>query len=219
MSGALLAFELSGAECTAALGQDANSIREAEFSDARGRALLSETDALLRATGIARAELRGVIVGTGPGSYTGLRIACAAASALAYALRIPCGGLCSLEAAALAAPAGSEVHLLVDAFRGEVYHAAYRRSESGVHLLVAPEVLSRALVAAAVPPGSLLAGAADLCPHPTRLLSASAAPRAARLLTLAFQRGARADGTGVAELGPPLPLYLRPAAFRPAGSA
>jgi tRNA threonylcarbamoyladenosine biosynthesis protein TsaB len=218
MSGALLAFELSGPTCTAALVHGAGLMTEAEFSGARGRALLSETDALLRAAGLRRADLRGVVVGTGPGSYTGLRIACAAASALGYALAIPCGGLGSLPAAALAAPAGTELHLLVDAFRGEVYHAAYRRTPAGLEELVAPQLLRRDEVAAAVPRNAFLAGDAQLCPHPTQALGAQVEPRATRLLELALLRGARLDGIGVAELGAPLPLYLRPAAFRPATS-
>jgi len=219
MSGALLAFELSGSACTAALAAAPERIAEAEFSGARGRALLSETDALLRAAGLRREDVRGVIVGTGPGSYTGLRIACAAAGALAYALRIPCGGLCSLEATALAAPPGSDVHVLVDAFRNEVYHAVYRRSGGGVSAVRAPQLLRRDEVADAVPRGARVAGDAQLCPHEVAALGPAVAPRAARLLELAFLRGARADGAGVAELGPPLPLYLRPAAFRPAARA
>lgn len=215
MSGALLAFELSGSACTAALALGPGRIQEAEFSGARGRALLSETDALLRAAGVARGQVRGVVVGTGPGSYTGLRIACAAAGALAYALQIPCGGLGSLAAAAVAAPPGAELHLLVDAFRGEVYHAVYRRGPDAVAELIAPRVLKRDEVAAAVPRGALAAGDVHLCPHPVEPAGPLVLPRAAHLLELAFLRGARADGSGVAELGPPLPLYLRPAAFRP----
>lgn len=215
----LLAFELSGPTCTAALAEGSGLMREAEFSGARGRALLSETDALLRAAGRRREDLRGVIVGTGPGSYTGLRIACAAASALGYALNVPCGGLCSLSAAALAAPAETELHLLVDAFRGEVYHAAYRRTRAGLEEIVKPQVLRRDQVADAVPRGAVLAGDPSLCPHPTQAIGGAVEPRATRLLELALLRGARLDGSGVAELGPPLPLYLRPAAFRPAAPA
>lgn len=215
MSGALLAFELSGSACTAALALGPDRIREAEFSGARGRALLSETDALLRAAGLRREDLRGVIVGTGPGSYTGLRIACAAAGALAYALRIPCGGLVSLEATALAASPGSDLHVLVDAFRGEVYHAVYQRDGAGVRERIAPQLLQRDQVAAAVPPGARVAGDSQLCPHPVAAVGPSVMPRAALLLQLAFQRGARADGAGVAALGAPLPLYLRPPAFKP----
>lgn len=217
MSGVLLAFELSGSACTAALAQDERRIHETEFSGTRGRALLSETDALLRDVGFARQQVRGVIVGTGPGSYTGLRIACAAASALAYALEIPCGGLCSLAATALTADPGTDVHLLVDAFRGEVYHAAYRRTQSGVLELIAPQVLRRDQVAGVVPLGACVVGATELCPHPTQQIAPRAMPRAELLLRLAFQRGALADGSGVAALGLPLPLYLRPPAFRPAG--
>ncbi len=214
MSGALLAFELAGSQCSVALERDGAPATERTFAAAAGRGLISEADALLRAAGCARADLRGVIAGTGPGSYTGLRIACAAARALADALGIPAGGVCSFEAAALLAPVGADVHVLLDAFRGEVYHARYARTAADVRILTAPRVLSPAEAAAAVPPGALVIGDARFAAADVEVLAPAAAPPAALLLARARQRGARHDGAGVAALGPAEPLYLRPAAFR-----
>ncbi len=215
MSGALLAFELAGRACTVALASPQGTWQR-EFSEARGRALLAETDALLRAAGVSRGDLRGIVAGTGPGSYTGLRIACAAARALGWALGIPAAGLCSFEAAALDAPLGheQEVHLLLDAFRGEIYHAAYERRADSVRVTVLPHLLHPEQIAAAVPPGARVIGDARFVPHPIVLVADSSAPSALALLRLARARGADFDGAGVALLGAAEPLYLRPAAFR-----
>jgi tRNA threonylcarbamoyl adenosine modification protein YeaZ len=213
MSGALLAFELAGRACTVALATPQGSWQR-EFSEARGRALLAEIDALLREAGAARADLRGIVVGTGPGSYTGLRIACAAARALGWALGIPTAGLCSFEAAALDAPPGGEVHVLLDAFRGEIYHAVYERRADAVRVTLPPRLLRPEQIAAAVPPNARVIGDARFVAHPTVLIADSSAPSALALLRLARARGAGFDGAGVALLGAAEPLYLRPAAFR-----
>ncbi len=217
MSGVLLALDLSAESCTLALGADPGLrvIGERDFSEGRGRAIISELEALLEASGVARESVRGVIVGIGPGSYTGLRIACTAARTLAWALEIPCVGLPSFAAAAFSAPPDREVHLLLNAFRGEVYHACYARSANDVVERVAPRVLTREQALSAVPAGALLLGDASLSHNSVTVLRPGTAPRASELLALAHARGARSDGRGMEGLGPARPLYLRPAAFPP----
>lgn len=204
----LLALELSSPVSSVALGAP-DGVRERCFGGERGRALLLEIDALLAGCGRARTELSGVLAGTGPGSYTGLRIACAAARTLGYALRVPVGGVCSFRAAALLAPEGAEVHVLQDAYREEVYHACYRRTggppQEQVRELVAPRVLSRAAAAEAVPPGAFLLGDPRLCAHPVQALG-DLAPRAHQLLQLCG---------GVVPPAPATPLYLRAALPKP----
>lgn len=203
----LLALELSSAAPGIALAAG-TAVHERALAGERGRALLGEIDALLRAAGVARSALSGVVVGTGPGSYTGLRIACAAARALAYALAIPCGGLCSFQAAALAAPAGTLVHVLLDAYRGEVYHAAYRRLAGGVQVLTPPRILERTQARAAVPAEAWLIGDPALGEHRGPLLAPAVLPQASQVLELAA-------ATPVADWGPATPLYLRAALKRP----
>jgi tRNA threonylcarbamoyladenosine biosynthesis protein TsaB len=67
-----------------------------------------------------------IAVGTGPGSFTGLRIGIATARALAQALEIPLVGVGSLEALARGMNAGSRLRLAVfDARRGEVFAALF----------------------------------------------------------------------------------------------
>ena len=139
---ALLAIELSGPQATVAL-RHAGRTLEHDFTARRGRALVPAVAELLAEAGVERNELRAVLCGTGPGSYTGLRIAAAAAHALGFALGIPAAGVPSLHAAALQAPDGSPVHLLLDAFRGEVYHAELVPHADGVEERSAPRVVAR----------------------------------------------------------------------------
>src|SRR4051812_42816112 len=73
-------------------------------------------------------SLEGIVVGLGPGSFTGLRIGLASVKALAYAARLPLAGASSLAAVALEGP--EEVTLLTLAVvrAQELYIGRYRRS-------------------------------------------------------------------------------------------
>ena len=98
-----------------------------------------------------------IAAGTGPGSFTGLRIGIATGRALAQALQVPLVGVGTLRA--LAAGAGTElVVAILDARRGEAYAAAY---EGGRELL-APSALAPDPLAAAVRALGTAAGAAPL---------------------------------------------------------
>lgn len=216
----ILALELSSDPSWVALQVDAGGgagapVHERSFAGERGRFLLPEVDALLTGAGLEPRDVGCVLVGTGPGSYTGLRIACSAARALAFALGIRAYGLPSFAAAALAAGPGQEVDLLADAYRGEVYHARYRRTASGVEELRAPRVLSREDARSAVPDGGLLIGEPGLCAGRPRVLAESIRPRASDLIRL-LHGITRSDPRGELPLPPPVPLYLRAAARRAA---
>jgi tRNA threonylcarbamoyladenosine biosynthesis protein TsaB len=82
----------------------------------------------LAAAGSAIGDVGGWVALAGPGSFTGLRIACATALGLAQATGRPALGVDTLEALALAAPAGAgRVVAAVDALRGEWFVARFRR--------------------------------------------------------------------------------------------
>jgi tRNA threonylcarbamoyl adenosine modification protein YeaZ len=72
-----------------------------------GEQLLSELEALLGEVGAGTDQLTGIVVGTGPGSFTGLRIGLATAKVLAYSLAVPLVGVPTTAALALAAASGS----------------------------------------------------------------------------------------------------------------
>ncbi len=85
----------------------------------------------LDAAGRSRADLGAVVVGIGPGPFTGLRVGMATAAAFGDALGLPVYGVCSLEAIAADAwqeitAAESELLVVTDARRREVYWARYR---------------------------------------------------------------------------------------------
>lgn len=84
---------------------------------------------VLAEAGRTGADLDAVVVGCGPGPFTGLRVGMATASAYADALSIPVFGVCSLDAIAAADAEGAgvdgEVLVVTDARRREVYWARY----------------------------------------------------------------------------------------------
>ncbi len=84
---------------------------------------------LLERTGLQPADVRGVAVSRGPGSFTGLRIGLSVAKAFAFANGIPAVGVGTLEAQALrAAPSapGLPVCVVLDARQGEVFAGLFR---------------------------------------------------------------------------------------------
>jgi tRNA threonylcarbamoyladenosine biosynthesis protein TsaB len=121
------AFETSGEWCSVALWLDGD-IRGIEERAGHGHSerLLPMLDRLMAAAGIASGALDAVAFGAGPGSFTGLRIACGAAQGLALARGIPAIGISTLEA--LAEHSGAaRVVACVDARMNEVYYAALER--------------------------------------------------------------------------------------------
>lgn len=80
-------------------------------------------DALDR-TGTSAHAIQQVVVGTGPGPFTGLRVGVVTARTLGEAWSVPVLGVCSLDA--LGAAHGGDVTVVTDARRKEVYWARYR---------------------------------------------------------------------------------------------
>ncbi len=97
------------------------SVRVAADARRHGELLAPAVAAVLAEAGLAPADLAAVVVGTGPGPFTGLRVGLVTAAALADALAIPAYGVCSLDG--LAVP--GTVLAVTDARRREVYWAAY----------------------------------------------------------------------------------------------
>ena len=103
--------------------------------------LLPVADALLRSQGFGFADLDGVAFGAGPGSFTGLRVACGVAQGLAVARELPLLGVGTLEAMALAS-GGDRVMVALDARMGEVYFGLFEHGVvSGPIGVYAPELV------------------------------------------------------------------------------
>lgn len=110
-----LAFDTSTAIATVALVRDGDTMGE-RLSTAVS--VLADADELLREHGVEQRELSRLAVGTGPGSFTGIRIGLAAARGLAFSLFIPVAGVSTLDALAAGAPGALPV---IDAKRKEVF--------------------------------------------------------------------------------------------------
>jgi tRNA threonylcarbamoyladenosine biosynthesis protein TsaB len=111
----VLAFDTATDRATSALVDDGEVLGERA---SRASTLLADVDALLRQAGARPTDLGGLALGTGPGSFTGIRIGLAAARGLSLALRIPAAGVSTLDALAAGAPGALPV---IDAKRREVF--------------------------------------------------------------------------------------------------
>jgi len=118
-----------------------------------GRRVLQAVHALLAGAGLGPRDLDGVIVGIGPGGFTGLRIGVATALGLGQGLGVPVTGASSLEALALgiadAEGPGALCAPVIDARRGEVFAGAWRAGEA--------DALEEVVPPAAWPPTKLAA--------------------------------------------------------------
>lgn len=127
----ILAFDTSTEYCSAALLADAGLIlRDVHAGQTHSQLLLPMCQSLLDEAGMALNQLDAIAFGAGPGSFTGLRIACAVAQGLAFGVDLPVVGVGSLLALAEASGAARVIACL-DARMGEVYHGVYERVPDG----------------------------------------------------------------------------------------
>ncbi|MDO8369396.1 MAG: tRNA (adenosine(37)-N6)-threonylcarbamoyltransferase complex dimerization subunit type 1 TsaB [Candidatus Nitrotoga sp.] len=123
----ILALETSTEYCSVALWQDGNIINHCELVGQRhSELLIGILDNLLHEAGVKISELDGIAFGAGPGSFTGVRIACGVTQGLALGADLPVVGVCTLQALAQAA-GHDKVIAALDARMGEIYHAVYEK--------------------------------------------------------------------------------------------
>jgi tRNA threonylcarbamoyladenosine biosynthesis protein TsaB len=123
----ILAFDTATDVATSALAWDGEVLGELS---SRPISVLEDLDALLRRGGVRDSQLEGIVVGTGPGSFTSLRMGLATARTLAFALDIGLAGVSTLDALAAGAPGSTPV---IDARRREVFSLA-----AGEPVVIAP---------------------------------------------------------------------------------
>ncbi|MEV5376965.1 tRNA (adenosine(37)-N6)-threonylcarbamoyltransferase complex dimerization subunit type 1 TsaB [Streptosporangium nondiastaticum] len=133
----LLALDTATPAVTVALHDGDKVVAEARQIDARrhGELLLPSVDRVLREAGHKLDAVTDIVVGVGPGPYTGLRVGIVTAATFGAALGVPVRGLCSLDGIAYAAgQAGLEGEFVVatDARRKEVYWARYADARTRV---------------------------------------------------------------------------------------
>lgn len=167
---------------------------------------------------IELSEVSVVAVDLGPGLFTGLRVGVASAKAMAHALRVPMIGVSSLDLLAFAVRFTPRlIGAVVDARRGEVYHAFYRQVPGGIQRVSEPAVGPPDDVASEVLAGGedcLLVGDGALRYrevfdglHQVEVADAELAyPSASSLVMLAHARALREQWVKPWEIEP---LYLR----------
>jgi tRNA threonylcarbamoyladenosine biosynthesis protein TsaB len=131
----LLAFDTATSVATSALVEDGQTLGERMGLPGR---LLEDVDALFAAADAEPTALDRIVAGTGPGSFTSLRMGLAAARALALALDVQVAGVSTLEALASGAPGALPV---IDARRQEVFTLV-----DGEPVAIGPDRLSNSLL-------------------------------------------------------------------------
>jgi tRNA threonylcarbamoyladenosine biosynthesis protein TsaB len=168
-----------------------DTVRESVLDESRrhARDLAATCRKLMDESGFTASQLSAVVVGTGPGSYTGLRVGLMTAKTLAYALGCPCYAVPTFDVLAVSE---GEVAVVSDALQGLVYCQAFR---AGV--AVGPLQITPIDAIPAVP----LIGPTAIAGLEVRTVSVSAAAMARVACGL--------EPLGRAELFALEPLYLR----------
>ncbi len=217
MSETILGLDAAAAACSVALWRDGRELayREAPMARGHAEALMPLVLETLAAAGLAFAEIDRIAVGVGPGSFTGIRIALAAARGIGLAADRPVVGIDSFSAvAATIAPsalAGRSLLVVIDSKRRELFGQYFDDHRTA---LGQPLVLEAAALLERRPAGALLVagdGASQL-PAAAGLTRAEGAgrPDARAIARLA------AEGRAILAARP---LYLRPPDVSLPGSA
>ncbi len=172
---------------------------------------------VLAEAGWSLAELDGITFGAGPGSFTGVRIACGVAQGLAFGINVPLMPVSTLQAMAQAAwreSGATQALVCLDARMREVYVAAYQREGDAWRVCREPAVVKPAAVEA--PPsaaGSWLGIGNGFAVYPElqslpgiARVAPGAAPSARAIGELALPRFVAGEGVAAADAHP---LYVR----------
>ena len=155
----LLALETSTHMLSVALATDRGIIERSAYCASGGSdRLLPWVQEVLDEAGIALADIDAVAFGAGPGSFTGLRLACAAAQGLAYGAGLPVIAIGTLEALAQASGTG-RIYACLDARMNEVYSAAFEVSADSMIQVMDASVAAPNAVP--LPPGRGWKGCGD----------------------------------------------------------
>jgi tRNA threonylcarbamoyl adenosine modification protein YeaZ len=200
----LLALDTATPAVTVALHDGSDVIASSSQVDARrhGELLLPAVDRVLAEAGLRLGAVTGIVVGIGPGPYTGLRVGLMTADTFGLALGVPVHGVCTLDGLAYAADVGEGPFVVAtDARRKEVYWARYADSRTR---LTDPAVDRPADIAGQVAGLPAVGAGALLYPDTFPEAHEPEHVSAASLASLAAERLERGE-----ELPAPRPLYLR----------
>ena len=141
----LLAVDTSSLACSVALSVDGTvTERHAEEAREHTRLLVPMMRELLHEAGLVSEDLDAIVLGNGPGSFIGMRIAASVAQGLAYGSETPIAPVSSLAAVAAEvfdATGALEAVVAQDAHMNEVYLGAFRRGQDGLPVAMFDECL------------------------------------------------------------------------------
>ena len=212
-----LALDTSGGEASVALMRDAPGGRELLGTEVlatgmrHGVDLFPALERLLRGAAVLPRDVGLVAVGTGPGSYTGLRVGITAARAFAYAAGAQLLGVPSCDAWAAATPLDTRpLAVVLDARIKAVYLAVYEAVGGSWSRREGPELFDPAIAAARIPADAVVVGD-GVAPYADAFTGRSAAAAPARadashVARLALGRLARGERDAIDDV---VPLYLR----------
>lgn len=140
----MLAIDTSTSAITVALHDETQVLASEAHLDARAHTewVSPLIASCLESASLTPADLTAVVVGNGPGPFTGLRVGIVTGLTMGHALGIPAYGICSLDALAEQASPMVDAEFLVatDARRKEVYWARYAVRSGSVERLTDPAV-------------------------------------------------------------------------------
>lgn len=131
---AVLCIDTSGTRLALALAARDGAVLAGVEPQVRAQQALQHLGALLDEAGLTRGDIESVVVGAGPGGFTGLRVGVTLARGLAEALGVPLHSVGSLEAQAAATVAqhpGEAVWSVLDARRGEYFAQRFTSDAAG----------------------------------------------------------------------------------------
>jgi tRNA threonylcarbamoyladenosine biosynthesis protein TsaB len=201
------ALETSTEWCSVALFRDGEiACVERRAANRHSELALPMLQRLLREAHLAADRLDAVAFGAGPGSFTGLRIACGIAQGLAFAHGLPVLGVSTLEA--LAEESGApRVLACLDARMGEVYYAALEKRGGRWHEALPAQCVAPSLLA--IPQGDWVGAGNGFAVYGNLGLKRTLPqvhPTAIAIARLAAPRLAAGEGVDAALAAP---LYVR----------
>ncbi|MFD9487833.1 tRNA (adenosine(37)-N6)-threonylcarbamoyltransferase complex dimerization subunit type 1 TsaB [Streptomyces sp. NPDC059991] len=199
----LLAVDTATPAVTVALHDGTDVVAETSRVDARrhGELLLPAVHQVLADAGLTLDAVTDLVVGVGPGPYTGLRVGLVTAVTFGSVLGVPVHGLCTLDGLAYASGIEEPFVVATDARRKEVYWARYDDFRTRVS---EPSVDRPADIAGQVAGVPVVGAGAVLYPEAFPDARGPEHQSAAALASLAAERLAAG-----AEFLAPVPLYLR----------
>ena len=116
------------------------------------RRILGELEHLFTIADAEKSDLKGIGIGLGPGSYTGLRVGHATAQGLGRGLSISYGGMSSLEAIAAGVLTEAEMGIAaLDARRGNIYAGIFEKQNGLINVIQKSEKVDRDTLRSAYP--------------------------------------------------------------------